>query len=121
MGIRIWPALALVAMMALPAVAQGARHRDAIPKETKPQDAPFEAATVQGFLAACGRDMSQCDFEIRMALLDKLPAKNAGSVCLKGAHYQQPVIDWLKHHAESWPMATEDGIYTAFRSLYPCP
>lgn len=120
MGIGIWPFL-LVAMMALPAAAQDARHRDAGAQDQKQQDAPFEAPTVQGFLAACGRDMSQCDFEIRMALLDKLPDRNASSVCLKGAHYQQSVIDWLQHHAESWPMATEDGIYAAFRSLYPCP
>ncbi len=84
-------------------------------------DAPFEAATVKVFLEGCGRDMSQCDFKVRMALLDKLAGKDAVSVCLKGAHYQQPVIDWLKAHPETGAMATEDGIYAAFRSLYPCP
>jgi hypothetical protein len=89
--------------------------------QTPQQSAPFEAATVNQFLASCGRDVSQCDFKVRMALLDKLHAPGATSVCLKGAHYQEPVIAWLKDHPETSAMETEDGIYTAFKALYPCP
>jgi len=89
--------------------------------EAQQRDAPFEAATVNQFLASCDRDMSQCDFKIRLALLDKLPAADATSVCMKGAHFQEPVIAWLKAHPETWTMETEDGIYVAFKGLYPCP
>jgi hypothetical protein len=89
--------------------------------QAQQQDATFEAATVNQFLASCGRDMSQCDFKIRLALLDKLLAPDATSVCLKGAHYQAPVIAWLNAHSETWTMETEDGIYAAFKGLYPCP
>jgi hypothetical protein len=93
----------------------------AVAAQAQPQDAPFEAATVNQFLASCGRDMSQCDFKIRLALLDKLPAPDGTSVCLKGAHYQEPVLAWLTAHPETGSMATEDGIYAAFKGLYPCP
>ena len=106
----MWRSIAVLAAMSLPAMAANTQ-----------QDAPFEAATVQAFLTACERDSSQCDYEIRETLLDKLPAQGAVSVCLNGAHYQKPVIAWLKAHPESQPMATEDGIYAAIRSLYPCP
>ena len=98
-------------LMAQPCIALGAMS----------QDAPFEAPNVEQFLAACDRDLSQCDFEVRMALLDKLHSKNAKSVCLKGGHYQEPVINWLKDHPETLSMNTEDGIYTAITTLYPCP
>ncbi len=85
------------------------------------QDAPFEATTVRDFLASCGRDASQCDFELRLTLLDKLNTKDATSVCLKDVHTHEPVIAWLKAHPETHAMATEDGIYAAYKSLYPCP
>ena len=106
-----WRGILVLAMMGLYATARAAT----------PQDAPFESPTVRDFLGACTRDMSQCDYEIRAVLLDKLHARDATSVCLKGAHYQQAVISWLQDHSETWPMATEDGVYAAFRSLYPCP
>ena len=89
--------------------------------QTPLQNAPFEAVTVDQFLVSCGRDLSQCDFKIRMALLDKLHAPGATSICLKGAHYHQPVLDWLKVHPETSTLETEEGIYRAFKALYPCP
>jgi len=89
--------------------------------QTPQQNAPFEAVTVNQFLASCGRDVSQCGFKIRMALLDKLHAPGATSVCLKGAHYREPVIAWLKAHPETSTMETEDGIYAALKALAPCP
>jgi len=42
-------------------------------------------------------------------------------VCIKDAHTQQPVITWLKAHSETHGMATEEGIYEPYKSLYPCP
>lgn len=109
----MWRGILVLAMMALPAAAQDGANGQ--------HQAPFEAATVTPFLQACARDMSQCDYTIRMTLLDKLPGKDATSVCLKDAHYQQSVLSWLKAHPETGKMATEDGIYAAFRALYPCP
>lgn len=85
------------------------------------QEAPFEAATVREFLAACDRDTSQCSFKLRMALLDNLTSRGATSICIKDAHTQAPVIAWLNAHPEIQNMATEDGIYAAYKSLYPCP
>ena len=77
--------------------------------------------TVSGFLTSCDQDMSQCDFKLRQALLNNLNTRQATSVCLKGAHYQSAVLTWLKAHRETHAMATEDGIYAAYESLYPCP
>ena len=85
------------------------------------QQAPSDAATVGEFLAACESDASQCQFKLRLALLNKLNRSNATSVCIKVAHTQEPVIAWLKAHPETHAMATEDGIYAAYKSLYPCP
>ncbi len=85
------------------------------------EDAPFEAATVSDFLTSCDRDTSQCDFKLRLALLNKLDARDATSVCIKDTHTEKPVIAWLKTHPETHAMATEDGIYAAYKNLYPCP
>ena len=85
------------------------------------QSGPLEAATVSKFIIACDHDDSQCEYMMRMALLDKLNAKDAVSVCLKDAHPRGPVIAWLKAHPETHAMQTEDGLYTAYQSLYPCP
>ena len=91
------------------------------PQHAVQQDAPFEAATVREFLASCDRDASQCTFKLRMTLLNKLATRDATSVCVKDVHTQEPVIAWLKAHPETHAMATEDGIYAAYKSLYPCP
>jgi hypothetical protein len=85
------------------------------------QDAPFEAGTVRNFLASCDSDVSQCAFKLRLALLNKLNTRDATSVCIKDVRTQGPVIAWLKAHPETHAMATEDGIYAAYKSLYPCP
>jgi hypothetical protein len=85
------------------------------------QDAPFEALTVDDFLASCGRDTSQCEFKLRLTLLDKLNVSGESSVCLKDVHTREPVITWLKTHPETHALPTEDGIFAAYRSLYPCP
>jgi hypothetical protein len=111
----MWRSIPFLSLF-LPVLLAGAAAAQA-----PPQVAPFEAATVNQFLVSCDRDISQCDFKIRLALLDALHTPDATSVCLKGAHYQEPVIAWLKAHPETGTMATEDGIYAAFKGLYPCP
>ena len=85
------------------------------------EDAPFAAATVGEFLTTCSHDTSQCDFKLRLTLLNKLNTRDATSVCIKDAHTEKPVIAWLEAHQETHTMATEDGIYAAYKSLYPCP
>ena len=113
----MWRNVAIVCFAVMTGMAQARAAGIGAPQ----QDAPFTAATVREFLALCGHDMSQCDYTVRSALLDKLNGKDATSVCLKGAHYQEPVIAWLQAHPQTAAMATEDGIYAAFKSLYPCP
>ena len=90
-------------------------------QNTTQQDAPFEAATVKDFLASCGRDTSQCEFTLRLTLLDKLITRDASPICLKDVHTRGPVIAWLQVHPETHAMPTEDGLYAAYKSLYPCP
>jgi hypothetical protein len=101
-----------------PAMAQESSAQNSGPGH---QLAPFEAPTVAVFLASCDRDISQCEFTLRLALLDKLNTRDATSICEKEAHSEKPVIAWLKAHPETHAMATEDGIYAAYKSLYPCP
>ena len=91
-----------------------------LPK-TQSQDVPFAAATVSEFLDSCDRDTSQCEFKLRLTLLDKLDARDATSVCIKDAHTRAPVIAWLKAHPQTHAWDPEDGIYAAYKALYPCP
>jgi hypothetical protein len=82
---------------------------------------PAEAKTVNEFIPACERDTSLCGFRLGMAVLNKLNTKDAISICLNDAYPQKPVIAWLKAHPETHKMETEDGLYIAYQSLYPCP
>jgi hypothetical protein len=84
------------------------------------QMSPSEAATVSEFVASCDHDVFQCESRMRMAVLDKVITKDATSICIKDVHPQKPVIAWLRAHPETYKMATEDGLYTAYKSLYPC-
>ena len=84
-------------------------------------DASFEAETVHNFLSSCDIDVSQCVFKLRLALLNKFNTRDAASVCIKDVQTRGPVIAWLKAHPETHAMETEDGIYAAYKSLYPCP
>ena len=43
-----------------------------------------------------------------------------GIICLPSLDYGKPVPAWLTSHAETHAMPTEDGIYLALKSLYPC-
>jgi hypothetical protein len=84
------------------------------------QKSPSEAATVVECVTSCDHDSSQCEHMMRMAVLDKLLAKDATSICMTDVHPQKPVIAWLRAHPETYKMATEDGLYTAYKNLYPC-
>jgi len=54
-------------------------------------------------------------------VLNNINKKDAQSICIKDDHPRQPVIAWLKAHPETHKMPTEDGLYTAYKSLYRCP
>jgi hypothetical protein len=89
--------------------------------DPRPPIAPWDAPTVEQFLSACAINNMLCDDEVRRALLDKLDMKkDTPQVCITEAHFQTSVIGWLKHHPEMHQMETEEGIYTAYKSLYPC-
>lgn len=107
-------------LLAAPAVAQSAPQMNKADAPASVRNTAYDTTSVQQFLSVCSRDTSGCSIEISAALLDKLDAPNATSVCMTDGHYEKPVVAWLKDHAESWSMPTEDGIYTAFKTLYPC-
>ena len=85
------------------------------------QKTPLEAATVSEFVASCDRDVFQCEFIMRQAVLNNINTRNATSICIKDAHPRKEVIAWLQAHPETRQMATEDGLYTAYKDLYRCP
>src|SRR5215469_8567160 len=113
---RLLVSLAFYVLGTCPVLAAGS----ATAPVAAPQDGPLMAATVSEFIASCDRDNSQCASRMRTALLDKLNTRDSVSVCLTDVHPQKPVIAWLKAHPETHAMATEDGLYTAYKSLYPC-
>lgn len=89
-------------------------------QEDARQNAPLEAATVGAFVTACEQSNPLCEYKLRMAVLDKINTRDAVSICIKDASPQKRVIAWLKAHPETHAMATEDGLYEAYKSLYPC-
>ena len=82
---------------------------------------PSDAPTVSEFIATCDGDVFQCEYKMRNAVLNNINKKDAQSICIKDDHPRQPVIAWLKAHPETHKMPTEDGLYEAYKSLYPCP
>jgi hypothetical protein len=91
------------------------------PQDAAQQIKPSEAVTVSEFVTACDRDASLCGFKMRMAVLNKINTRGATSICFNDPNPQKPVIAWLKAHPETHKMPTEDGLYEAYKSLYPCP
>jgi len=83
-----------------------------------PPLSPYSAPTVNEFLTACRTDPADCVNEVGSAEMAKFQFD--GSLCLPSVDYAKPVPDWLQAHAETHAMPTEDGIYLALKSLYPC-
>ena len=92
----------------------------AAPSATQ-QMSPSEAATVSEFVATCDGNISMCEYKMRMAVLNKINTRNSASICITDAHPQKRVTAWLSAHPETHKMATEDGLYEAYKNLYPCP
>lgn len=83
--------------------------------------APSDAATVSEFIATCDGDLWGCEYKMRMAVLNNVNTRDATPICLTDAHPRTRVMAWLKAHPETYNMATEDGLYTSYKSLYRCP
>jgi hypothetical protein len=78
----------------------------------------FSAPTVSEYLAACKTDQGGCIDEVGSALMDKFQFR--GDICLPSVNYADAVPGWLDSHNQTYAMASEDGIYLALKSLYPC-
>ena len=83
-------------------------------------DSIYGAATVGAFLAACRGDQGGCMDEVGTALMDKMDYSGTSRVCISSPDYGQPVPAWLSAHPQTANMPTEDGIYLAIETLYPC-
>jgi len=94
------------------AAAQPASSTDQAPVSV------FSAPTVGEFLGACKADQGGCIDEVGSALMDKFQFR--GDICLPSVSYAAAVPGWLDSHAQTRTLATEDGIYLALKSLYPC-
>jgi len=93
----------------------------AAPKSAAYQILPSEAVTVRDFIDSCDRNVSLCEYKMRMAALNNINTRDAVPVCLKNSEPRNEVMNWLKAHPETHGMATEDGLYKAYMTLYPCP
>ena len=87
-------------------------------RDVAPSVSVFSAPTVNDFLIACRTDQGGCVDEVGSALMDKFQYQ--GDICLPGVDYASAVPGWLSSHDQTHAMRTEDGIYLALKSLYPC-
>jgi hypothetical protein len=81
---------------------------------------PFSAATVNDFLLACKIHPNTCIDEVGSALLHKINFNSEPEICPTSVDYAAAVPRWLSAHPETSQMQTEDGIYLALKTLYPC-
>ena len=109
-----------LALLTACGIALAAESRATADQYMQPRTA-IDAATVTDFIATCGRDNSLCEYRMRMAVLDKLNTRGATSICLTEVSPQKRVVAWLQAHPETHAMATEDGLYEAYKVLYRCP
>ena len=68
----------------------------ALARAGEPAIAPWQAPDVKMFLTSCAADSVQCDFEVRNVLLNRMNTRDSTPVCIKGGHFQQPVVAWLR-------------------------
>jgi hypothetical protein len=116
--------LGVIACMTILAVTPALAQISAkAPKPAAPitiPDSVYSSANVGRFLAVCSSDQGGCADEVGNALMLKMGFDGSADICLPGADYSGPVIDYLKAHPETHAMQTEDGIYLAIRTVYAC-
>jgi hypothetical protein len=88
--------------------------------ETPTSLEPYSAVTVKEYLATCKIHIDSCSLEVGNALMNKIDFRDTAQVCLNSGYDAHAILDWLVSHPETHQMPTEDGIYLAMRSLYPC-
>lgn len=98
--------------------ACGAAAAQTAPAADQAPVSVFSAPTVGEFLVACKADQGGCIDEVGSALMDKFQFQ--GDICLPSVDYANAVPVWLGSHDQTHSMATEDGIYLALKTLYPC-
>ncbi len=98
--------------------ACGAVAAQPAPSADQESASVFSAPTIGEFLAACKNNQGGCIDEVGTAFMDKFQFQ--GDICLPSVNYADAVPGWLESHAQTHAMATEDGIYLAVKSLYPC-
>jgi len=111
-------ALILISACCVAAAQTASSAAKPVPSADEAPVSVFSAPTVSGFLAACKADQGGCIDEVGSALMDKFQFQ--GDICLPSVDYANGVPAWLASHDQTHGMATEDGIYLALKSLYPC-
>ena len=81
---------------------------------------PFSAAIVRDYIAACRIHPQGCSLEIGEALINKIELRGPAQVCLSSGYDEHVILAWLISHPDINQMPTQDGIYLAIKSLYPC-
>jgi hypothetical protein len=81
---------------------------------------PTSAATVSDYLIACEVHQDTCSLKVGNALVDKIDLQGTAQLCLDSGYDVNAILKWLSSHPDTHQMPTEDGIYVAMKSLYPC-
>jgi hypothetical protein len=86
----------------------------------------MDAPTVTAFLAACGKDRSQCSDEVAGLINDAYIPDRSGDVCLNEDQLDEPgtlyipVLRYLTGRREMARMKPAEAIIQAAIVLYPC-
>ena len=81
---------------------------------------PLSATTVSDYLGACEIHRDTCSLKVGNALMDKIDLHGTAQLCLDSGYDVSAILKWLSSHPDTHQLPTEDGIYVAMKSLYPC-
>jgi hypothetical protein len=81
---------------------------------------PFSTTVVKDYIASCKIHPVGCSLEMGNALINKIELHGPAQVCLVSGYDEHVIFDWLVSHPDAQQMPTQDGIYLAMKSLYPC-
>ena len=79
---------------------------------------PYAAQTGAEFVAACNSDQVGCDGKVANVLLSGFSPTT--HICLPGPSYARAVAPWLKAHAETAALKTDEAISLALSTLFRC-
>jgi hypothetical protein len=82
------------------------------------------ATTVGDFIKYCASNKDECDNEITSVSVNDVANGPPFYICYpsttKNEDINPTVLKWLSDHQGSLKMETDNGIYLALRTLYPC-